>query len=107
MGIDDRVLGRFYIQPQWVFDSINRRERCGEAEYALGETLPPHLSPFIAERRVGDYVPPEQKKLEEGVKDDGEEEEEEGENAEEEEESDGDEIESDGVEEKEEVSKEK
>merc|ERR1712210_304494 len=73
MGIDDRVLGRFYIQPQWVFDSINRRERCGEAEYALGETLPPHLSPFIAERRVGDYVPPEQKKLEEGVKDDGEE----------------------------------
>merc|ERR1712210_445377 len=77
MGIDDRVLGRFYIQPQWVFDSINRRERCGEAEYALGETLPPHLSPFIAERRVGDYVPPEQKKLEEGVKDDGEEEEEE------------------------------
>merc|ERR1711990_448925 len=56
---------------------INRRERCGEAEYALGETLPPHLSPFIAERRVGDYVPPEQKKLEEGVKEDGEEEEEE------------------------------
>lgn len=106
-NIDDRVLGRFYIQPQWVFDSINRRERCGEAEYALGETLPPHLSPFIAERRVGDYVPPEQKKLEEGVKDDGEEEEEEDENAEEEEESDGDEIESDGGEEDEEVSKEK
>jgi len=106
-SIDDRVLGRFYIQPQWVFDSINRRERCGEAEYALGETLPPHLSPFIAERRVGDYVPPEQKKLEEGVKDDGEEEEEEDENAEEEEESDGDEIESDGGEEDEEVSKEK
>merc|ERR1719222_47120 len=106
-SIDDRVLGRFYIQPQWVFDSINRRERCGEAEYALGETLPPHLSPFIAERRVGDYVPPEQKKLEEGVKDDGEEEEEEDENAEEEEESDGDEMESDGGEEDEEVSKEK
>merc|ERR1712228_899651 len=75
--VTDQVLGRFYVQPQWVFDSINRRERCGEAEYALGETLPPHLSPFIAERRVGDYVPPEQKKLEEGVKDDGEQEEEE------------------------------
>jgi len=105
-SIEDRVLGRFYVQPQWVFDSINRRERCGEAEYALGETLPPHLSPFIAERRVGDYVPPEQKKLEEGVKDDGEEEEEEDENAEEEE-SDGDEIDSDEGEEDEEVSKEK
>lgn len=105
-SIEDRVLGRFYVQPQWVFDSINRRERCGEAEYALGETLPPHLSPFIAERRVGDYVPPEQKKLEDGVKDDGEEEEEEDEKAEEEE-SDGDEIDSDEGEEDEEVSKEK
>jgi len=107
-SIDDQVLGRFYVQPQWVFDSINRRERCGEAEYALGETLPPHLSPFIAERRVGDYVPPEQKKLEEGVKEGGEEEEEEEEN-EEEEESDGDEIESDeeGDEEDEDVTKEK
>jgi len=105
-SVDDQVLGRFYVQPQWVFDSINRRERCGEAEYALGETLPPHLSPFIAERRVGDYVPPEQKKLEEGVKEDGEEEEEEEEN-EEEEESDEDEIESDEGEEDEEVTKEK
>jgi len=105
-SIDDQVLGRFYVQPQWVFDSINRRERVGEAEYALGETLPPHLSPFIAERRVGDYVPPEQKKLEEGVKEDGEQEEEEEEN-EDDEESDGDEIESDEEEEDEEVTEEK
>ena len=58
----------------------------------MGETLPPHLSPFIAERRVGDYVPPEEKKLEEGIKEDGEEEEEE--ENEEEDESDGEEIES-------------
>jgi len=60
----DKVLGRFYVQPQYVFDSINRRENCKEADYALGETLPPHLSPFLQERRIGDYVPPEQKKLE-------------------------------------------
>ena len=60
--------------------------------------MPPHLSPFIAERRVGDYVPPEQKKLEEGVKDDGEQEEENGE----EEESDGEEVDSDEGEEDEE-----
>ena len=78
--------------------SSSRRERCSEAEYALGETLPPHMSPFIAERRVGDYVPPEQKKLEEGVKDDGEQEEENGE----EEESDGEEVDSDEGEEDEE-----
>ena len=49
------------------------------------------MSPFIAERRVGDYVPPVQKKLEEGVKDDSEQEEEE--NGEEEE-SDGEEVDS-------------
>merc|ERR1712062_108179 len=101
-SVADQVLGRFYVQPQWVFDSINRRERCSEAEYALGETLPPHLSPFIAERRVGDYVPPEQKKLEEGVKDDGEQEEEEEEENGEEEESDGDEVDSDEGEDEEE-----
>jgi len=97
-SVADHVLGRFYDQHQWVFDSINRRGRCSEAEYALGETLPPHMSPFIAERRVGDYVPPEQEKLEEGVKDDGEQEEENGE----EEESDGEEVDSDEGEEDEE-----
>merc|ERR1712042_125952 len=57
------VLGRFYVQPQWVFDSINRREKCPERDYALGETLPPHLSPFTQEYRGGDYIPPEQKAL--------------------------------------------
>merc|ERR1719312_540543 len=66
--VGNTVLGRFYIQPQWIFDSINQRERCPEKDYVLGETLPPHLSPFVSERerRVGDYVPPEQKALEEG-----------------------------------------
>merc|ERR1712062_755607 len=65
----EMVLGRFYIQPQWIFDSINRREKCREKDFALGETLPPHLSPFVSERerRVGDYVPPEQKALEENI----------------------------------------
>ena len=30
----------------------------------MGEPLPPHLSPFISEeRRVGDYVPPEEKEM--------------------------------------------
>ena len=33
-------------------------------KYFLGEMLPPHLSPFIKEeRRIGDYVPPEEKEL--------------------------------------------
>ena len=33
-------------------------------KYFPGEILPPHLSPFMKdERRIGDYVPPEEKKL--------------------------------------------
>merc|ERR1711872_1004408 len=62
--IANKKLGRFYVQPQWIFDSINRRKRLNEKDYALGETLPPHLSPFIADRRIGDYLPPEEKALE-------------------------------------------
>merc|ERR1711892_1220490 len=65
--VGELVLGRFYVQPQWVFDSINRREKCPEKDYALGETLPPHLSPFTQEYRIGDYVPPEQRALDTGV----------------------------------------
>jgi len=89
-------LGRFYVQPQWVFDSVNRRDRIPEKDYGLGETLPPHLSPFIADRRVGDYVPPEEKKLEDGQvgkSDEEGESEEEAEEVEEEEDMDSDEEE--------------
>lgn len=76
-SVGEMVLGRFYIQPQWIFDSINRREKCREKDYALGETLPAHLSPFVSdrERRLGDYVPPEQRALEENIEEDEEEEE--------------------------------
>merc|ERR1711872_1039897 len=71
--IANKKLGRFYVQPQWIFDSINRRKRLNEKDYALGETLPPHLSPFIADRRIGDYVPPEEKALEDEAEDEDEE----------------------------------
>ena len=92
-SVGELVLGRFYIQPQWIFDSINRREKCREKDYALGETLPAHLSPFVSERerRLGDYVPPEQKALEENIGE-GEEEEEDESN----EENEGDEGEDSG-----------
>merc|ERR1712039_96702 len=56
---------RYYIQPQWIFDSINQRKLLPESEYFVGEVLPPHLSPFVdaSSRRIGDYIPPEEKKL--------------------------------------------
>merc|ERR1711962_127643 len=107
MGADDRVthqisdrdkienkkLGRFYVQPQWIFDSINRRKKLNEKDYALGETLPAHLSPFVVERRVGDYVPPEEKALKAGDEEEEEEDDDDDGEEEEEEESEGEEEE--------------
>ncbi|XP_016054058.1 PREDICTED: pescadillo homolog [Miniopterus natalensis] len=56
------VIGRYYVQPQWVFDSVNARLLLPVAEYFPGVQLPPHLSPFVSEKE-GDYVPPEKMKL--------------------------------------------
>ncbi|TRY74743.1 hypothetical protein TCAL_00552 [Tigriopus californicus] len=56
-------LQRVYVQPQWIFDSINQGQLLPVQTYFVGEVLPPHLSPFIADRRVGDYIPPEEKEL--------------------------------------------
>merc|ERR1711881_276359 len=63
-SIDMKHINRFYVQPQWIFDSINRRELLEMHKYFVGEPLPPHLSPFISEeRRIGDYMPPEEEEL--------------------------------------------
>lgn len=53
-----RLLNRYYVQPQWVYDCVNYRKLLPEQDYFPGETLPPHLSPFVEEKE-GDYVPPE------------------------------------------------
>jgi len=114
-SIDMKHINRFYVQPQWIFDSINRRELLEVHTYFVGEPLPPHLSPFIKEeRRVGDYMPPEEKEMlglikkKEIVKQDedeneDEESENESENEESEEENDSENEDSEEEEEKEEV----
>ncbi|KAG9339581.1 hypothetical protein JZ751_023472 [Albula glossodonta] len=93
----------YYIQPQWVFDSVNAKLLLPVADYFPGVTLPPHLSPFV-EEKDGDYVPPEKLKLmalqrgerpereEEEEDDEEEEEEEDEEDGEEEEEMDDEEL---------------
>ncbi|NXG49635.1 PESC protein, partial [Psilopogon haemacephalus] len=86
---EPQLLGRCYLQPQWVFDSVNAKMCLPVADYFPGVLLPPHLSPFVTEQE-GDYVPPEKLKLlalQRGEKPDEESEEEE---EEEEEEDDND-----------------
>jgi len=57
-----QYLSRYYIVPQWVFDSVNSRSLLPVENYFQGAILPPHVSPFATERE-GDYVPIEKKQL--------------------------------------------
>ena len=55
--------GKVYVQPQWVYDSINAGRlmpmMVGDGKgYGMGSKLPPHLSPFVR-YRSGDYIPQE------------------------------------------------
>ncbi|PKS08293.1 hypothetical protein jhhlp_005237 [Lomentospora prolificans] len=56
IGANQRVPGRIYVQPQWVWDSVNEEELQRPDLYAPGAALPPHLSPF-AKSMPGRYDP--------------------------------------------------
>jgi pescadillo protein len=45
--IVDRKEGREYLQPQWIYDCVNQEKMVKTAGYHPGESLPPHLSPFV------------------------------------------------------------
>lgn len=56
LGPNRRVPGRIYVQPQWVWDSVNDEELKRPDLYAPGAQLPPHLSPFV-QNLQGQYDP--------------------------------------------------
>ena len=53
---NERVPGRIYVQPQWVWDCVNAGQLQRPDLYAPGATLPPHLSPWVKPRK-GEYDP--------------------------------------------------
>ncbi|KAH8202763.1 hypothetical protein TruAng_003034 [Truncatella angustata] len=53
LGPNQRIPGRIYIQPQWIWDSVNDEELKPAHLYAPGAQLPPHLSPFVQSTHGG------------------------------------------------------
>ncbi|KAK2116213.1 hypothetical protein P7K49_006839 [Saguinus oedipus] len=56
------IIGRHYMQPQWVFDFINTKLHFPVAEYFAAVQLPPRPSPSVT-KEEGDYIPPEKLKF--------------------------------------------
>ncbi|CCG84785.1 protein of unknown function [Taphrina deformans PYCC 5710] len=68
---EKKYQGRTYVQPQWIYDCINKGKLQPADSYGPGAILPPHLSPF-AKIADGAYDPEEA--MEEPASDEEEEE---------------------------------
>ncbi|KAJ6256716.1 hypothetical protein Dda_8582 [Drechslerella dactyloides] len=51
-----KVLGRIYVQPQYIWDCVNAGRILRPDAYAQGAELPPHLSPWV-QAKPGEYDP--------------------------------------------------
>lgn len=61
---EPKRIERDYIQPQWVFDSVNAKILLPVDIYSPTSKLPPHLSPFVQESQDDEnYIPEYQKKI--------------------------------------------
>ena len=49
------IKNKEYVQPQWIFDCVNKKKILPVSAYGPGKKLPPHLSPFYEVKEDGSY----------------------------------------------------